>query len=104
MHIQYWGNIALSPGQTELRYICCPFFKRLLCSEVPVDEIVSGLSDGSLIRMIFLFRTLSFEIHLMHKPLDTFVVCFIATIYQLPVDTSYSISSFILIEDLLDLC
>ena len=102
MHVQDRREIAFPPWEAELRDIRRPLLEGPCCAEVSVDEVVCNLPHFSMIGMILLLRTLSFESHTVHQPLYPLVVCLIASVDQFMMDSPDSVSAFVVRKDLPD--
>ena len=99
VHIQNRRDIAFTPGQIELRYICCPLLQRLLGAEIPIDKVVSDFAHITFVRMVLFLGTFSKQSKPIHDSLDTLVIYLKATVQELMVYSSHTISFLVLIED-----
>ena len=52
IHVKNRRNVAFTPRQIELRYICCPLLKRLLGTEIPIDNVISDLAHIAFVGMV----------------------------------------------------
>ena len=52
IHVKNRRNVAFTPRQIELRYICCSLLKRLLGTEIPIDNVISDLAHIAFVGMV----------------------------------------------------
>lgn len=71
----------------------------LFCPEISIYDIVSNFADLAFVRVIFFFWTFTEQCKLVHNSLDSLVIYIKTTVYKFPMYSSYTISSFILIEN-----
>ena len=99
IHVKNRRNVAFTPRQIELRYICCSLLKRLLGTEIPIDNVISDLAHIAFVGMVLLFWTFAKQSKLIHDSLDTLVIYQKATVQKLPMYPSYAISLPVLVEN-----
>lgn len=102
IHVQDWRKIALSPGQRKLGHIRCPFLQWPVCAEISIDNIVGYLAYFAFVGMVFLLRTFSSQSQPVHNVLHTFMVYRKAALHELLMYSSYTISSFVFFEYILN--
>ena len=97
------GQVQLLTKQPELRHIRCPLLVRLLCLEVPIQQIFSNFAHFTLVRTVFLHPNTANKAQFLHQPLYCLVIDDKILVVKLVRDAPVAIPSLMLMEQFCDL-
>ena len=101
--IQYRRKIDFLVAHVELGNIRYQFFKWLPGFEFPIQQVTCYFADASFIRTVLIPPLLTLQAHIPHQRLNRFVVESTTGASQCGMHSPITVSTFVLIEDFLDL-